>query len=163
MPTIEDYAKQPIETRLARLERTAEEIEAALGGQPAGALGRRPDAANWSATEVICHLRDTEENFKNRFDAILAADEPKFPTVDADRWAAERQYQRHEPLAALAAFRARREDTLAVLRRMQPGDFRRAGVHPSRGRMTGDDFVTLMAWHDDNHLDQLRRALQGKP
>ena len=28
--------------------------------------------------------------------------------------------------------------------------------------MTADDFVTLMAWHDDNHLDQLKRALDGK-
>ena len=22
--------------------------------------------------------------------------------------------------------------------------------------------VTLLTWHDDNHLDQLRRALEGK-
>jgi hypothetical protein len=29
--------------------------------------------------------------------------------------------------------------------------------------MSLDDVVSLMAWHDDNHLDQLRRALQGKP
>jgi len=28
--------------------------------------------------------------------------------------------------------------------------------------MTVDDFVTAMAWHDDKHLDQLRRALEGK-
>jgi hypothetical protein len=28
--------------------------------------------------------------------------------------------------------------------------------------VTIDDFVTLMAWHDDNHLDQLTRALEGK-
>jgi hypothetical protein len=28
--------------------------------------------------------------------------------------------------------------------------------------MTVDDFVTLMAWHDDNHLDQLKRALEGR-
>jgi hypothetical protein len=28
--------------------------------------------------------------------------------------------------------------------------------------MTYDDFVTLMAWHDDNHLDQLTRALDGR-
>jgi hypothetical protein len=28
--------------------------------------------------------------------------------------------------------------------------------------MTVDGFVTLMAWHDDNHLDQLRRALAGR-
>ncbi len=28
--------------------------------------------------------------------------------------------------------------------------------------MTMKDFVALMAWHDDNHLDQLKRALDGK-
>jgi len=28
--------------------------------------------------------------------------------------------------------------------------------------MTVEDFVTMIAWHDDNHLDQLRRALDGK-
>jgi hypothetical protein len=28
--------------------------------------------------------------------------------------------------------------------------------------MTVGDFVTLIAWHDDNHLDQQRRALDGK-
>jgi hypothetical protein len=28
--------------------------------------------------------------------------------------------------------------------------------------MTVEDFVTMIAWHDDNHLEQLRRALDGK-
>jgi hypothetical protein len=28
--------------------------------------------------------------------------------------------------------------------------------------MTVDDYVTMIAWHDDNHLDQLRRALDGR-
>ena len=30
------------------------------------------------------------------------------------------------------------------------------------GRLTFEDFVTLMCWHDDNHLDQLKRALAGQ-
>jgi hypothetical protein len=33
----------------------------------------------------------------------------------------------------------------------------------SRGRRTIDDFVTVMAWHDENHLVQLERALAGRP
>jgi hypothetical protein len=28
--------------------------------------------------------------------------------------------------------------------------------------MTVDDYATMIAWHDDNHLDQLRRALDGR-
>ncbi len=32
----------------------------------------------------------------------------------------------------------------------------------SRGRRTIDDFLSVMAWHDENHLEQLRRALDGR-
>jgi hypothetical protein len=52
---------------------------------------------------------------------------------------------------------------LKFLRGLRREHWDRGGVHPTRGRMTITDFVGLMAWHDDNHLDQLRRALEGKP
>jgi hypothetical protein len=32
----------------------------------------------------------------------------------------------------------------------------------SRGRRSIDEFLTVIAWHDDNHLDQLRRAVEGR-
>ena len=41
-------------------------------------------------------------------------------------------------------------------------DWERGGMHPTRGRLTMRDFAGLMAGHDDNHLDQLKRALDGK-
>jgi hypothetical protein len=50
---------------------------------------------------------------------------------------------------------------LSVLAALSPDQWQRGGIHPRRGRMTVGDFVTEMAWHDDNHLDQLRRALAG--
>ena len=43
-----------------------------------------------------------------------------------------------------------------------PAQWNKGALHPARGRMTIDTFLTLMAWHDDNHLDQLARALEGK-
>jgi len=57
---------------------------------------------------------------------------------------------------------ARRDESLALLRTLTPEQWKRAGVHATRGPVTINDFVTLMAWHDDNHLDQLKRALEGK-
>jgi hypothetical protein len=48
------------------------------------------------------------------------------------------------------------------LRTLTPEQWKRAGIHATRGPITIGDFVTLMAWHDDNHLDQLKRALEGK-
>jgi uncharacterized damage-inducible protein DinB len=163
MPTIEEVAQQPLELRLARLARAADDYAAAIRGQSDAALSRRPDAKNWAAKEVVCHMRDTEESFSTRFETILAMDEPRFLPVNPDRWAEERQYLRNDAEEALAAFRKRREENLAVLRRLTPDQWKRGGVHATRGRMTFEDFVTLVAWHDDNHLDQIARALDGKP
>ncbi|MBI4638553.1 MAG: DinB family protein [Candidatus Rokubacteria bacterium] len=166
MPTIEDVAKQPLDQRLARMARTPGDLAAAIRGQSEAALGRRPDAKNWAATEVICHLRDTEEFFNIRFATMLAMDDPKFVAIDGtnmpDRWAEDRQYLRNDAAAALAAFGKRREESLAFLRKLTPAEWQRAGIHVTRGRMTFGDFVALMAWHDDNHLDQLTRALDGR-
>jgi len=163
MPTMEEYAKQPREQRLKRLERTADELAAAIRGQSDAVLARRPDAKNWAAKEVVCHLRDVEESFRMRFDTILAVDNPPLSGVDPDRWAEERQYLRNDAGEAAAAFRKRREDSLAVLKKLGPADWERGGTHPVRGKFTLDAFLTLMAWHDDNHLDQLKRALEGEP
>jgi uncharacterized damage-inducible protein DinB len=162
MPTIEEYAKQPVAERLKRLEGTADDLGATIRGQNDAALSRRPDAKNWAAKEVICHLRDTEESFMGRFEQIAAMDDLKLLPANPDRWAEERQYLRNDASAALAAFRKRREESLAYLRTLAPEGWKRGGVHPQRGRMTIDDFVTLIAWHDDNHLDQLKRALEGR-
>jgi uncharacterized damage-inducible protein DinB len=162
MPTMEEYAKQPREQRLERLARTADELAGAIRGASEAALARRPDAKNWAAKEVVCHLRDAEELFMMRFDTIMSADNPKLGALDPDRWAEERQYLRNDAGEAAAAFRTRRDESLAFLRGLAPGAWERGGTHPVRGRFTLDAFLTLMAWHDDNHLDQLTRALDGK-
>jgi uncharacterized damage-inducible protein DinB len=164
MPTLEEYAKQPVEERTKRLARTADELAAAIEGRDDTTLSRRPDARNWAAKEVVCHLRDVEEAFMGRFGLMLSMDDPKlsFDPATPDRWAEERQYLRNDAQQALDAFRKRREESLAFLRDLAPEQWKRAGVHATRGRITIDDFVTLMAWHDDNHLDQLRRALERR-
>jgi uncharacterized damage-inducible protein DinB len=159
---MEEVAKQPLDQRLGRLARTADDLAAAVKGQSESALARRPDAKNWAAKEVVCHLRDTEEAFVQRFQAILAMDGAPLLAADPDRWAEERQYARNDVAAALVAFRKRREESLALLKTLGPEQMQRAGNHAVRGRMTIGDFVSLMAWHDDNHLDQIKRALDGR-
>jgi len=96
MPTMDEYAKAPSAERLKRLERTPDDLAAALRGQSEATLARRPD--------------------------------PK----------------------------------LSFLRTLTHAQWTRGGIHATRGRITIDDFVTVMAAHDDNHPDQLRRALEGR-
>jgi len=180
--TREEYAKQPLEQRLERIERTSGELVALIHGQSDADLSRRPDRKNWAAKEIVCHLRDIEELFMVRFQTMLAMDEPKFlvlgamppnpaewgiggrvrPAIDPDRWAEERQYLRNDTGDALVAFRSRREESLAFLRQLTPALWQRGSVHVTLGRLTYGDWVALMAAHDDNHLNQLKRALEGR-
>ena len=152
-----------LDEQLARMERTVNDYAAVVKNVSDAQLTKRPDPKNWSAKEVVCHVRDIEESFMMRFLSIMAMDDPKFLPVEPDRWAVERQYQRNDVQEALAALRTRREETLRFLRGLKPEQWERGGIHATRGRMTLKDFVELMAWHDDNHLDQLKRALDGKP
>ena len=149
--------------QIQRLGRTADDLAALLDGKPTAILTKRPAENAWGATEVVCHLRDTEELFFGRFQTILTNDEPKLLAIDPDAWARDRQYLRNDTAEALASFRARREATLKLLRALAHDQWERSGIHSSRGKMTLKDFVALMAGHDDNHLDQLKRALDGRP
>jgi DinB superfamily len=127
-------------------------------------LVERPAPKSWAPNEVICHLRDNEEWFLERMRLIVAMDLPRFVATNPDRWADERQYLTNDAAVALAAFTRRRRETLHFLGALAPDAWARAGIHiDSRGRRTIDEFLSVMAWHDDNHLDQLRRALLGRP
>jgi len=162
MLTREEVAKMPRAERLDRLGRTGRELDAAIADRPEGVLCRRPDEKNWAPKEVVCHLRDTEEFFMIRFHTLAAAHEPPLVPADPGRWAEDRQYIRNDAAQAGQAFRQRREESLAHLRSLTDAQWARAGLHPTLGRMTVEDIVNLMVWHDANHLDQLHRALRGE-
>ncbi|HYE92819.1 MAG TPA: DinB family protein [Terriglobales bacterium] len=162
MPSVEEYARLGRGERIARLTRTAGELQELLTTVGTASLSLRPAAHAWAPIEVICHLRDSEEWFFTRMQWALAMDEPAFPRNSPDRWAIERQYLRNDCLDALAAFRRHRDDVIALFRGLSDDQWGRGGVHlDGRGRRTIDEFLSVIAWHDDNHLDQLKRALDG--
>ncbi|HXD97059.1 MAG TPA: DinB family protein [Candidatus Acidoferrum sp.] len=163
-PTVDAWFQRTPDERLARLASTPGQVASVVEGRSERALARRPAPGAWAPVEVLCHLRDTEEMFGERFAAILTMDEPILPKVGpAARWAEERQYLRHDAAVALAHFRRRRGESLEALVSMSPSDWQRGGEHPERGRLSVDMFVAMMAWHDDNHLEQLTRAVEGRP
>jgi hypothetical protein len=147
---------------MERLVQTVDQLLEAVAGAPAASLARRPAADAWAPIEVLGHLRDSEEWFLTRCRWALAMNEPAFPKNNPECWANERQYLRHDAGQTIAAFARFRNEMLALFRGLVPEQWSRGGVHlDGRGRRTIDEFLTVMAWHDDNHLDQLGRALAG--
>ena len=168
---------------LARLARTPQTVAASVLSGDDDGLRRRPAERAWSATEIVCHLRDVDELFQLRFHTILALTDPPILVVgadpehlavwriggavghplDPDRWAEDRQYGGADIAAAVAAFGRRRRDIVTLLRGLAPHEWERGGIHLRRGRLSLTEWVDGLARHDDNHLDQLGRALDGRP
>jgi len=159
-PPVDFAALTPL--RLARLGRTPRALRQLIEQDARPLAVRRPAPTAWSAAEVVCHLRDIEEAYFDRIRFILLNDRPVLIQLDPDRWVEDRQYQRCDIADAVAAFRARREDTLAFLGSLAPGQWERAADHPARGRLTVRKVVHSLASHDVEHLDQIARALAGR-
>lgn len=170
MATLAEYQAMSIQQRMQRLQRTPDEVARAIEGKTDDDLRRRPAERQWSPTEIICHLRDVEELFRIRFHTILALDDPKILTfnaepaalatwgiaggvghpLDPDRWAEERQYPRSDPSQALAAFGRHRAETGVLLDSLTDAQWLRGGIHLRLGRLTLGDWVASLAAHDDN-------------
>ena len=165
MTTISEYKKLSIRERLERMRRTPDELAEAILGRSDAELSRRPAEKSWSAKEIVCHLRDVEREYIERFHLILDNHDPKLylDFTSNDRWPIERQYLRNDTGDAVSAFRALREEMRALLEGLSPEQLSRGGIHPHRGRITIDSTVAMLACHDDDHLDQLKRALDGRP
>ncbi len=118
----------------------------------------KPDAAQWSILEVMCHLADEElDDFRTRLDLTLHEPEAEWPRIDPQRWAAERRYNEGSLDEALARFLDRRAQTVAWLEGLAAPDWSRSHQHPRFGPISAGDLMISWVAHDHIHIRQLNR------
>jgi len=119
----------------------------------------RPAPDEWAPVEIVCHLRDEEaEDFGARVRVVLAGS-TRFTPIDPERWAVERRYRDVDPAEALAAFRAHRAASMAMLAGATPERFEAEVETPSGLRLSGLDLLAAWVTHDRLHLRQLAGTL----
>jgi hypothetical protein len=118
------------------------------------ALRQRPVADEWSLTEVLCHLRDTEleVNFP-RLRMLLELEEPFIPARDTDAWAIKRDYQNQDAAQAMLAFSTARVKTVELLRSLKD-EWKRKARHAIFGPTDLQELVKFIAEHDKLHIRQ---------
>ncbi len=145
---------------LARLRALPAAVRAITAGMDPSAWTRRPEANEWAPTEIICHLRDVEQEVNlPRLAAILELDSPHLPAFDTDRWAEERDYISMNGPSAQDEFCMARLRLLAALAKLRPEEWERTGRHSLLGPTTLRELFKFSTEHDWLHIAQLRKTL----
>ena len=130
-------------------------LEGALAAVPPAARQWRPAPGEWSAHEVACHCADSEVNAAARIRYLVCEPQPVILAYDESVWAATLHYHGHPLEPALAAVRAVRAHTTALLRRLPESAWSREGRHTASGRYTAEDWLAIYAEHLENHARQI--------
>ena len=124
-------------------------------------LRSRPAPGKWSVTEILAHLAEDELSSSWRYRQMLEYDGPELLGFDQEMWAHVSDYASWQPQEALDMFRLLREANLRMFARLTPAQWQRHGIHAERGKITVRELCRHMAAHDMNHIEQVRRILDG--
>lgn len=128
-------------------------------GIPAERLRTRPAEGEWSANEVLAHLRSCGDVWAASIEQLVAEDEPTIRAVNPTTWIESTDYASWAFAEALAAFTTQRADLLKVL---AAADWSRAGTFTGAGRplvRTVGSFAERLARHERPHVKQIGRTL----
>jgi FMN phosphatase YigB (HAD superfamily) len=124
-------------------------------------LDKRPFQGEWSISEVICHLRDVENEVNlPRLNMVIQEENPFLIGQDTDPWAEIRQYRQQDGLQALSDFIKARLDVLRLLHNLPPEGWDLRARHAIFGPTQLGELVKIIAGHDILHIQQIYKTLK---
>ena len=142
-----------------RFAATPGRLARAADGVDAARLHSSPAEGEWSPRDILAHLRASDDILAPRLIQILVRDQSPLPAFDERRWAEVVGYRGIEFQALLATFAARRAELAAMLSRLAPEDWQRAGLHEERGPRTVLQLLRVLLQHEEEHVAQIEALL----
>ncbi len=143
---------------------TIEQLTQIVAGIPAEKLRQRPAPDRWSAAEILAHLSEAEIATSWRYRQMIEHDGGVLTGYDQDLWETLGGYSKRDPEKSLLLFQLLREANLQLFAGLSSEQWQCYGMHTERGRMSVEDLVKLVAGHDINHVEQIRKAVaQQRP
>ncbi len=144
------------EALLAYLRSTPAALNTLTAGYTHADWAARPGESEWSAGEILCHLRDVDAEINlPRFERIVRGENPFLPGINSDVWAVERDYAQYDGPAALNEFLAARKRILALLEGLDDSGWNLPARHAIFGPTTLLELVSFTVTHDRNHIQQV--------
>jgi hypothetical protein len=146
---------------IARLAATPDRLRAAFAAAGPTASIRAPAAGEWSAAEVLAHIRSVDAILAPYIFLLTVLDQPVFYGLDERELAGKAGFTTDDAASALAAFTARRQELVQLLSRLEPADWERESLHTAYGPFTVAQYAAHLAAHEEEHLPQLLAALEA--
>jgi uncharacterized damage-inducible protein DinB len=146
---------------LSLLAAAPSRIAAATADLSPAQLRAAPAPGQWSANDILAHLRACADVWGDCIATILAQDEPTIRAVNPTTWINQTDYLELEFGPSLAAFTAQRAALLAVLAPLPPEAWARGATVKGAGRTlrrTVFSYADWLASHERTHLKQIARV-----
>jgi hypothetical protein len=149
--------KEPIEVQ----RQTAHALASLIKGRDTDSLKRNPQPGKWSVAQIVAHLAESEIVASWRYRQMLERSGSNIIPYDQDTWEQLGDYAHADANSSLELFRLLRERNLQLLSRLTPEQWEMFGIHAERGKESVRHLARMMAGHDVNHLEQVRRILNA--
>lgn len=150
--------KQPLAVQAA----TPKKLDRLIKGVSTARLRKRPAPGKWSVSEIVAHLADAEIVGSFRMRLILGSPGVPIVAYDQNEWVTSGHYDKRDPRKSVEQFRVLREANLALLKSLEPEQWKHYGLHSERGQESIEHIVRMFAGHDINHLQQIEKILVRK-
>jgi hypothetical protein len=120
-----------------------------------------PAAGEWSARDVLGHLRACSDMWGKAIAVIIRDDHPKFKAVNPRTWIKQTDYLALDFQPSLQAFTMQRAHLLAMLMLIAPEDWSREATVTGAGKSlvrTVYTYAHKLARHEQPHIQQIERA-----
>ena len=118
----------------------------------------------WSANDVLAHLRSCADVWSGSIARMLAEDKPTLRAVNPRTWIKSTDYTDLMFQPSLQAFAAQRDALLPVLQRLTPHGWSRVAIVLGGGsplELTVLDYAQRLARHERPHVKQIARVVQA--
>lgn len=154
----------PIEKILTFLAEHPSRIAAATAGLTAAQVRARPAPDEWSANDVLAHLRACADVWGSYIARILAEDKPAFRAVSPRTYIHQTGYPDQDFQPSLQAFIVQRADLLAVLESLAPEGWERQAIVTAVGKpivRTVHTYSDRLARHEREHVRQIQQIAEA--
>jgi hypothetical protein len=146
---------------ISLLEQTPIIIEKILLDVPDSTLGWKPAIDRWSISEVLAHMTEYDQIFRERIKRIAQENNPAIESYDQNVSYAAGKYvglgREH-----LRNFCHERDRSLSLLRYLPDAAIGRAGTHAKIGTVTISDHLNDWAFHDLGHIKQIAELYRAR-